>query len=68
MALGKWVSKQRDAYREFKLGRSSNISEEKIQKLNNLGFRFKVGKGKAIRHWDSYFADLVSYKERFGRY
>lgn len=67
-SLGKWVSKQRDAYRDLQRGKPSNLSQEKIEKLENLGFRFKIGKGKAVRQWDSYFADLVSFKEKFGRW
>ncbi len=62
------MSKQRDAYRELKLGKPSQMTEEKIQKLESLEFRFKIGKGKAIRQWDSYFADLLSFKDRFGEY
>ena len=62
------MSKQRDAYRDLQRGKTSTLSQEKIEKLENIGFRFKIGKGKAVRKWDSYFADLVSFKERFGRW
>jgi len=65
-ALGKWVSKQRDAYRDFHSGKQRRITQEKINNLESIGFRFFIGKGKAIRHWDHFFTDLVTFKEKFG--
>ncbi len=67
-ALGKWVSKQRDAYRDFHSGKQSSMTQEKINLLESIGFRFFIGKGKAIRHWDQFFTDLVAFKEKFGEY
>ncbi len=66
-ALGKWVSKQRDAFREFQNGNQNpKINQEKIEKLKSIGFKFVIGKGKAIRQWDQFFASLVAFKEKFG--
>jgi len=44
-ALGKWVSKQREQYRLFLQGKASIMKQEKINKLNTLGFCWGV-KGK----------------------
>ena len=66
-ALGKWVSKQRDAFREFQnSNQNPKINQEKIEKLKSIGFKFVIGKGKAIRQWDQFFASLVAFKEKFG--
>lgn len=68
-ALGKWVSKQRDAFREFQSGNPNlnpKINQEKIEKLKSIGFKFVIGKGKAIRSWDRFFDSLVTFKEKFG--
>jgi hypothetical protein len=64
--LGKWVSKQREAYRAFAQWKPTSLSKEKIKLLETLGFQFKVGRGKATRTWDSYMEDLISFKEKYG--
>jgi hypothetical protein len=65
-ALGKWVSKQRDFYREMHTGKSNRMTKEKIAKLLGIGFRFYIGKGKALRTWEIYYNALVQFKEKYG--
>ena len=60
------MSKQRDFYRELNAGKSNRITEEKITKLESVGFRFYIGKGKALRTWDVYFNALLKFKEKYG--
>ena len=43
------------------------MTQEKIDKLESIGFKFFIGKGKAIRHWDQFFVDLILFKEKFGK-
>ena len=66
-ALGKWVSKQRDAYRDYQAGGTNpRMTREKVDKLLSIGFKFFIGKGKAVRRWDDFFNTLVAFKEKFG--
>jgi len=65
-SLGKWVSKQRDAYRDFKNDKKSCLTQEKMKILESISFRFYVGKGRAQRQWDNFFDSLVLFKQKFG--
>jgi len=66
VALGKWVSKQRDFYRFLTQGKPTRMTQERVDKLNELGFRWVIGKGKALRTWEDYFKDLVKFKDKYG--
>ena len=65
-ALGKWVSKQREGYRAFSQRKPSILTNKKVEQLREIGFRFVVGRGRATRAWDSFFEDLVAFKEKVG--
>jgi len=41
-SLGRWVSTQRAEYRKFQQGRSKPMSLEKVDMLNQLGFRWEI--------------------------
>lgn len=41
-SLGKWVHKQRGQYKSMKNGKPSAISEERIRKLDDIGFIWKI--------------------------
>ena len=43
--LGKWVSKQREQYKLYLNGKASHMTQERIDKLNNIGFVW-VAKGR----------------------
>lgn len=65
--MGKWVSKQRDAFRDYQAGKQNvRMTEEKIAKLQSIGFKFFIGKGKAVRQWDQFFEALLAFKEKSG--
>jgi len=64
--LGKWVSKQRDWYRLLKEGKPSRLTDEKVKKLEKIGFRFFVGKGKAMRSFDQFCKSLLDFKSKYG--
>jgi helicase associated protein len=58
LELGEWVGKQR-ADKKKKLER---LSEEKIKKLNKIGFYW----GKYNTSWSKRFEELKAFKARFG--
>ena len=41
-ALGRWVSTQRSEYKKFQTGHSKHMNQEKIDKLNRLGFKWEM--------------------------
>ena len=54
--LARWVKTLRQAYA------NKTLAEEKVQKLNNLGF---VWDAKAV-FWEEMFAALVEFRDRYG--
>ena len=52
-----WVQKQ------IKLYRSDDLSNEKFDKLNNIGFDFKSIKNSI--NWDDMYNELVEYKNKY---
>jgi hypothetical protein len=64
--LGKWVAKIRLKYRQKNRGIATNLTQVQIDQLVALGFRFIVGKGRTPRNWDSYFHDMLMFKEKHG--
>jgi hypothetical protein len=62
--LGTWVSNQRKQYRLLKEGKPSPMTEERVQKLEELGFVWSIFSHDA--HWDTKLEELKEYKARFG--
>jgi len=62
--LALWVQKQRRQYREMKKGRSTQMTAERSDLLNGLGFVWKVYED----NWHEMLDDLRKYKERHGDY
>jgi len=60
--LALWVQKQRRQYREMKKGRSTQMTAERSDLLNGLGFVWKVYED----NWHEMLDDLRKYKERHG--
>jgi hypothetical protein len=56
-----WVNAQRTGYRLKQLGQKSAMSEERIQKLNYIGFVWNRKKT-----WDRRFNELQEYKKLHG--
>jgi len=40
--LGRWVNRQREQYRLSKVGKSSYMTDERVQKLESIGFQWSV--------------------------
>ena len=45
-SLGQWVQTQRVYYKKWKSGKKSHLSEERRQKLEEIGFSWHVGNGR----------------------
>ena len=60
--LGTWVSNQRQYYKLHQEGKSSSMTEERIQTLNAVGFDWR----STYSSWNEQFQELEDYKERFG--
>ena len=45
-ALGKWVAKQREQYRNREEGKHSSLTDERLNKLQNVGFKWMLNKSK----------------------
>ena len=60
--LGEWVGKQRYYYRNHRDGKKSPISNERVAKLNEIGFEWDVNEAA----WEEKLAELVAYKEAYG--
>ena len=58
--LGCWVCTQRGAYREDKL------VQDRIDRLNSIGFKWDMKDGWAIVRWETRFNELVKYKAKHG--
>jgi hypothetical protein len=58
--LGRWVSKQRS------LQKSRKLTTERKTRLDALGFVWAFGVQSARATWETMFAELTHYKERFG--
>ena len=60
--LGRWVKRQRGLFKK------GELSDERINKLNQIGFEW-VGKQGGIHkdlQWEKHFDELVAYKEEKG--
>jgi peptide deformylase len=67
--LGRWVDTQRHQYQLYQKGQPSQMTQERIQQLNGLGFIWVVGKGRGetrakadASKWDKQFRLLQQYK------
>ena len=61
--LATWVSNQRSQYKLLKQGKSSHMTEERIQSLNELEFSWQYKKPGA---WDERRKQLANYKNTVG--
>ena len=60
--LGKWVTKQRQHYQKYLAGKSSPMTQERIDALTKVGFHW----GKSQVGWEANFEKLVQFKESHG--
>ena len=64
--LGVWVKRQREQYRLHKDGKESSMTEERIKKLNDIGFEWVLlVKGVRI-DWDDRYEELKTYQSKYG--
>ena len=66
LSLAKWVMNQRAAYERFvdsNWKKSSGISAERIDALNNIGFEWRL---RNRPEWDERYDEVVAYKQTHG--
>ena len=60
--LGSWVKAQRQQYRPLQKGKQSQITEERIAKLKEIGFVWNANEAA----WKAMFSALIDYKAKHG--
>ena len=60
--LAKWVDKQREQYQLLKKGKNSTMTDERIAKLEKIGFVWDANEAA----WTTRFVELVAYKQEHG--
>ncbi len=68
-SLGQWVSTQRQEYGAKKKGTKTNITDERIKALEEVGFVWSLrdtSKMAPRKSWDAHYASLVEFKEKNG--
>jgi hypothetical protein len=68
-SLGQWVSTQRQEYGAKQKGQKSNITDERIKTLEEIGFTWSLrdtSKMAPRKSWDAHFQSLVEFKEKNG--
>jgi Helicase associated domain len=58
--LGDWVTDQRRQYKAWKQGQSTQLSRERREKLEALGFAWQV---RNRPEWEQRFQELIQYKQ-----
>mmetsp|Transcript_28390 Transcript_28390/g.41783 ORF Transcript_28390/g.41783 Transcript_28390/m.41783 type:complete len:554 (-) Transcript_28390:161-1822(-) len=65
--LGKWVSNQRTAYKLLQEGKKSTLTNERVERLKNVGFQWSAFSGSyKTYNWDENFKALKEYREKHG--
>jgi len=59
LRLGVWVNKQRVQYKKFMEGKASNMTQDRIDSLNDIGFIWDPLQDA----FDRRLSELVEYKE-----
>lgn len=68
-SLGQWVSTQRQEYGAREKGERTNITDERIKALEDIGFTWSLrdtSKMAPRKSWDAHFQSLVEFKEKHG--
>ena len=61
-SLGEWVLNQRKQYRLFQEGMSSSMTEERIERLEDIDFEWDVRRDV----WDRRLDELREYRDKHG--
>jgi hypothetical protein len=65
-SLGYWVHDQRKQYRLYKNGiNTSSINQDRIQKLESIGFEWKKQSHTAATSWSQRYNQLIEYKSKY---
>jgi hypothetical protein len=65
--LGMWVDRQKTNYRLRAHGQPSPLSDERIQKLEDIGFEWQISNREyEADSWSKRLAELQEYRKRFG--
>merc|ERR1712228_519493 len=64
-SLGMWVRNQRQHYNRMKQGKPSGMTEQRIQHLENIGFKCS-GRGPYDNLWYKKYEELKEYERREG--
>eukprot|EP00985_Skeletonema_marinoi_P031571 scaffold37727_cov103-Skeletonema_marinoi.AAC.4 len=64
VSLGAFVNNARTQYKKFQSGLPSNMTQEKIDRLEGIGFVWNVREGRTP--WSRRFEELKEYKEKYG--
>ena len=68
-SLGQWVSTQRQEYGAKRKGTKTNITQDRISALEEVGFVWSLrdtSKMAPRRSWDAHYTSLVEFKEKNG--
>ena len=66
-ALGKWVNCQRTQYARMISGKPSQLTSERVKKLEDVGFKWSSGYSKDMDAlWHKRYRELTDYSNKFG--
>jgi hypothetical protein len=64
LALGAFVNRQRTEYRKLKQGLQSSLNDQRINELNELGFKWAIRVARTP--WEKRLHELKKFKAEFG--
>lgn len=64
IALGAFVNRQRTEYRKLQKGSQSSLTDERLNDLNELGFKWQMRVSRTP--WDQRLKELIQFKEEQG--
>lgn len=62
--LGTFVNKQRQEHKKLEDGKTSALTDERLERLESIGFDWAKRKGQV--GWDTKYEELLQYKAKFG--
>jgi hypothetical protein len=68
-SLGVWVKRQRNQYKNYKAGnkeKAGEITEERIELLESIGFEWSLRTGPGPSAWTEFYNELKDYKVKNG--
>lgn len=65
-SLALWVRNQRGHYKKWKNGQKSNMTEERVRNLEEIGFTWSIKKTPVRKQWEERVNELNSYRITHG--